>query len=423
MSTNKKIFFIGLLAVIFFPVVSRGASLVSLSVTGQFSPNSASSSDQEIAQIMAEMRKRLVAIAVELTRISLGLPPNPKSPAYLGLENLGLKAPAGSNAPSNNTNNSQSSPNSSGQTPNSTGSNPAGTSGSGNNPSQGGLTGGGSNNNGNSSSGGSSGGGGSSSGASGAGANQPFGGLTGQPTRCTCTDDYSLIPITPPKSDLPNYIMYSPSKATTYMFGQVPQAGVQVLGTHGEDVTCRVRVAWYCVSVGSGKDVIMIGTSGTGGAAPSTGPGTVSPQQPAQPPASSTPPTTPPDLCKRMGAKAYSYPARGTGYTKENNAMEGGSKDRIGNELITLQDYLAGRGSYVSVAMDTKTFPYGTQLCIPELEQKYGKQIVFKVVDTGSAFTGQGTSRIDICTANQSAAGDSTINGSLTLVSSVQSNR
>ena len=102
--------------------------------------------------------------------------------------------------------------------------------------------------------------------------------------------------------------------------------------------------------------------------------------------------------------------------------MEGGSKDRLGKELVTLQDYLAGKGGYVSVAMDTKSFPYGTELCIPEMEKKYGRQIVFRVVDTGSAFTGQGTSRIDICTANQTAAQDGTINGGLTLVSSVQAN-
>jgi len=94
------------------------------------------------------------------------------------------------------------------------------------------------------------------------GSNQPFGGLTGQPVRCTCTGDYSLIPITPPKPDLPRYIMYSPSKATTYEFDQIPKAGVQLLGTHGSDVVCKVQGGHHCNTVGVGKDVIMVGTSG-----------------------------------------------------------------------------------------------------------------------------------------------------------------
>jgi peptidoglycan hydrolase-like protein with peptidoglycan-binding domain/3D (Asp-Asp-Asp) domain-containing protein len=110
-----------------------------------------------------------------------------------------------------------------------------------------------------------------------------------------------------------------------------------------------------------------------------------------------------------------SFLARGTGYYPANSKLEGGFNDRKGNPLNTLQDFLAGRAPYVSVAMDSKAFPYGTQLRIPELEQKYGRPIDFRVVDTGGAFTGKGTSRIDICTANEKASLDSTINGSLHL--------
>lgn len=78
---------------------------------------------------------------------------------------------------------------------------------------------------------------------------------------------------------------------------------------------------------------------------------------------------------------------------------------------------LSTNGRYaVSVAMDSKAFPYGTKLRIPELEAKYGKQIDFRVVDTGGAFKGKGTSRIDVCTANRKASLDPTINGPLTLV-------
>lgn len=65
--------------------------------------------------------------------------------------------------------------------------------------------------------------------------------------------------------------------------------------------------------------------------------------------------------------------------------------------------------------MDSKAFPYGTKLRIHELERKYGRTIEFRVVDTGGAFKGKWTSRIDICTANERASLDSTINGTLTI--------
>ncbi|MBS2040305.1 hypothetical protein JST97_35285 [bacterium] len=108
--------------------------------------------------------------------------------------------------------------------------------------------------------------------------------------------------------------------------------------------------------------------------------------------------------------------ATGTGYFPDNSAMEGGYVDRKGKKLNTLQDFLAGKADYVSVAMDkNENIPYGTKLRIPELEKKYGRPIEFRVVDTGGAFTGKGNSRIDICTANQKASTDSTINGPLTL--------
>ncbi|HEY9713028.1 MAG TPA: hypothetical protein V6C72_06140 [Chroococcales cyanobacterium] len=110
------------------------------------------------------------------------------------------------------------------------------------------------------------------------------------------------------------------------------------------------------------------------------------------------------------------YHARGTGYYPANNAMEGGFKDMKGKPLHTLQDYLDGKSSYVSVAMDNHAgIKYGQNVTIPELDSKYGQHIPFKVVDTGGAFTGRGHSRIDICTRNNHAAHDSTINGPLTL--------
>jgi len=67
--------------------------------------------------------------------------------------------------------------------------------------------------------------------------------------------------------------------------------------------------------------------------------------------------------------------------------------------LHTLQDFLDGKSDHVSVAMDSKAFPYGTELNIKELDAKYADQlkklgkdhIPFKVTDTGGAFTNAGT--------------------------------
>jgi len=147
----------------------------------------------------------------------------------------------------------------------------------------------------------------------------------------------------------------------------------------------------------------------------------------AQPPAASTRPAgaggnpKPAGQAQAPNAPAMTptgqkFTAKGTGYFPDNSPMEGGFKDRKGAPLHTLQDFLSGKSKYVSVAMDSKAFPYGTKLRIPELEAKYGRPIEFRVVDTGGAFRGKGTGRIDICTANRKASLDPTVNGRLTLV-------
>jgi 3D (Asp-Asp-Asp) domain-containing protein len=95
----------------------------------------------------------------------------------------------------------------------------------------------------------------------------------------------------------------------------------------------------------------------------------------------------------------HSHIAKGSGYYPYANAMEGGFNDRMGKKLATLQDFLQGKTTYVSVAMDKKLhIPYGAKLTIPELEKRYGRTIEFRVVDTGDAFTDKGFTRIDICT-------------------------
>ena len=106
-----------------------------------------------------------------------------------------------------------------------------------------------------------------------------------------------------------------------------------------------------------------------------------------------------------------SFTSKGTGYFPDKSALEGGFKDRLGKPLRTLQAFLAGDAEYVSVAMDSKAFKYGTRLRINELEAKFGRAIIFRVVDTGGAFRNKGRTRMDICTANEKASLDPTING------------
>jgi len=108
-----------------------------------------------------------------------------------------------------------------------------------------------------------------------------------------------------------------------------------------------------------------------------------------------------------------SFTSRGTGYYPDSSPLEGGFVDRKGAPLRTLQQFLAGNAAYVSVAMDVNAFRYGQRLRIRELEAKYNKPIVFRVVDTGGAFRNKGRTRIDICTKNNAASLDPTINGTL----------
>lgn len=122
----------------------------------------------------------------------------------------------------------------------------------------------------------------------------------------------------------------------------------------------------------------------------------------------------------KIEGKIVGHP-KATGYYPHNSKMEGGFKDKIGKPLHTLQDFLDGSASYVSIAIDKTlykngTVKYGDSFRIPEMEKKYGKKIIFKAVDTGGAFTGKGFGRIDICTENKSHSLDKTVNSKLTLI-------
>ncbi len=85
--------------------------------------------------------------------------------------------------------------------------------------------------------------------------------------------------------------------------------------------------------------------------------------------------------------------------------MEGGDKDREGNLIwpdhtidAVEQKMKSGRlwpDDYVAVAMDSGAYSYGTNLTSPAYPG-----IPFRVVDTGWAFEGKWTSKVDIATSN-----------------------
>jgi len=114
--------------------------------------------------------------------------------------------------------------------------------------------------------------------------------------------------------------------------------------------------------------------------------------------------------------EGQAYKAKPTSYFPSNSGVEGGFKDRGGLRLYTLQQYLRGKAPYVSVAMDATILPYGTRISIPEMNQMYGREIEFRVVDTGSAFRGRAMGRIDICVESPSHFHTSYPKGLLTLV-------
>ncbi len=104
---------------------------------------------------------------------------------------------------------------------------------------------------------------------------------------------------------------------------------------------------------------------------------------------------------KPTGGQGTTATAFATAYCPVDSTLEGGKFDRRDKPIQTIQDFVSGKASYVSVAMDSaldSTYPYGTVIHIPELDQKYngGKTIEFHLVDHGGAFEGKGLTRIDI---------------------------
>ncbi|CAH2002005.1 unnamed protein product [Acanthoscelides obtectus] len=102
-------------------------------------------------------------------------------------------------------------------------------------------------------------------------------------------------------------------------------------------------------------------------------------------------------------------------YNEEQKAA--GYLDKKGKLLNTLQDYIDNRADYVTLSMDESLgIPYGTKVCIPELNDHFGHRIVLEVRDSSFDLSGSGYSRADICVRSEIDSYDAIVNRVVTLV-------
>ncbi|KAJ6640116.1 hypothetical protein Bhyg_12865 [Pseudolycoriella hygida] len=85
--------------------------------------------------------------------------------------------------------------------------------------------------------------------------------------------------------------------------------------------------------------------------------------------------------------------------------------DTKGHALATLQDFLAGKIDFVTVSMDEGLkIPYGTPICIPQLNAHYRRQINLQVRDSANNVKGRRYRRVDICVQSESDSYDPVVN-------------
>lgn len=65
---------------------------------------------------------------------------------------------------------------------------------------------------------------------------------------------------------------------------------------------------------------------------------------------------------------------------------------------------------------DTLKLPYGTKVCIPQLNQHFGHRIILEIRDTSADLSGHGYKRADICVRSEIDSYDVTVNRKVTLV-------
>jgi hypothetical protein len=173
-----------------------------------------------LEETLADMQRRLKAIALELFRLSIGLPPNIQGGAYPGVEDVDKTLKDESDKKDKEDEK-----------------------------------------------GGGSGGSGSSGGTSGVSANQPFGGKTTEVDQSTCNCvvfKTTKITMTPAKAGLPRTVLYSPVFSKLYAFENISQTNINLVGSYVSNALCMKQTGWYCTSQGSYPLISIVGTSGSG---------------------------------------------------------------------------------------------------------------------------------------------------------------
>lgn len=81
------------------------------------------------------------------------------------------------------------------------------------------------------------------------------------------------------------------------------------------------------------------------------------------------------------------------------------------------KDYLDDRTEYVTLSMDAKLgIPYGSRVCVPELNKHFGHRIRLQVRDSSTDLDGMGYRRADICVRSEMDSYDGAVNREVTLV-------
>ncbi|XP_016842409.1 uncharacterized protein LOC100119572 [Nasonia vitripennis] len=94
--------------------------------------------------------------------------------------------------------------------------------------------------------------------------------------------------------------------------------------------------------------------------------------------------------------------------------------DSRGKKLRNLQDFLDGRAEYVTVAMEElPRLSYGSVVCVPELNQHFGRRIPLQVRDHGMNLDGKGFTRLDICVRTEADSYDNAVNRLVTIYTQV----
>lgn len=75
------------------------------------------------------------------------------------------------------------------------------------------------------------------------------------------------------------------------------------------------------------------------------------------------------------------------------------------------QDFLDNRTAFVTVAMDADIrLPYGTAICVPALNQRYGRLVRLERRDTDADLTGQALGQLDICVRSEADSYEAAVN-------------